>query len=164
MRDMGIDQLILFKDLTPAQREQIRHLFSPCAMPTGVNLFEQGDQADFLFILLDGEVVVNFKPEDGPELTVARIHPQEVIGWSAALGSGSYTSSAICTQDCQMLRVRSEDLRRLYERKPETGVVVLECLAAGIADRLRSAQPQVLALLEKGMSARIQPKPPEDGL
>jgi len=88
-------------------------------------------------------------------LTIARIKPEGVLGWSAALGSPEYTSSAVCEADCTLLRISGEDLRNLCDRYPETGSYVLERLAEVIAKRLRNTHTQVLALLEQGMQAGL---------
>lgn len=145
------DQLLLFQDLSPAQREILRPLFTPYARLAGELIFEQGDPAEYLYVLVHGEVTVRFKPEDGPALIVARVRPEGVAGWSAALGSTHYTSGAVCATDCIMLRVSGDDLRALCEQHPDTGALVLERLAIVIAERLRNTYDHVITLLEYGL-------------
>jgi CRP-like cAMP-binding protein len=98
---------------------------------------------------------VQFKPDDGPPITVANIGRNGVVGWSAALGSRTYTSGARCSEYTQLLRVRGYDLRKLCEQHPETGVLILDRLAAVIAERLRNTHAQVVALLELGLRNRV---------
>jgi hypothetical protein len=57
----------------------------------------------------------------------------------------------VCAVESQLLVVRSDDLRRFYEEHPQTAELLLERLAAMIADRLRHTHPQIMALLENGM-------------
>jgi CRP-like cAMP-binding protein len=152
----------LFKGLTPEQFAQVQPLFALLDCEAGDVLFEQGGQAEFLYLLVEGEVDILYKPEDGPELTIARVRPEGVVGWSAALGSPAYTSSAVCVSECQMLRARGEGLRSLYEHNPETGKLIIERLAALIAERLRNTHEQVLALLEQ--SVRIGTNGRNEGL
>jgi CRP-like cAMP-binding protein len=144
--------LFLFEGLTAKQCEILRPLFEPCDCYAGTVLFEQGDPAEHLYAVVTGEVVVNFKPDDAPMLTVARVQPGSIVGWSAALGSRCYTSSAECTQYTQLLRVRGADLRRLCIKHPETGVQILDRLAAVIAERLHSTHDMVLSLLQLGLN------------
>lgn len=151
MTDYLLDQLVLFQDLSPKQRALLDKLFQPSHESAGTLLFEQGAPAEHLYIVTDGEIHIRYKPDDGPSLTVARIGVEGVVGWSAALGSPLYTSSAICSTDCQLLRVRGEDLRRFYARHPETGRLVLERLAAVIAARIRNTHHHVVELLEQGL-------------
>ena len=92
-----MDQFNLFDGLTPDQRQLLRPMFVPCDGYSGTVLFEQGDPAEHLFWVVVGEVTINYKPDDGAAITVARVRPGGVVGWSAALGSRAYTSSAACT-------------------------------------------------------------------
>jgi len=145
------DSLFLLEGLSAAQRELLRPLFEPCDFYAGTVLFEQGDFAEYLYVVATGEVVVSFKPDDGPTITVAHVKPGSIVGWSAVLGSRRYTSGAECTEYSQLLRVRGEALRRLCIQQPSTGVQVLDRLAAVIAERLRSTHDMVLSLLQLGL-------------
>lgn len=140
----------LFQDLLPEQSSLIRPLFSPCFENAGSLLFEQGQFAERLYLIIEGEVIIRYKPDDGPELLVARIHDGGVAGWSAALGNPAYTSSAVCTTDCQMLCIRGQDLRNLCEQNPEIGSVLLEGLTNIVAERLRTSHSHITNLLEMG--------------
>lgn len=143
--------LSLSNAFSPLQQALLEPLFSVREDETGGLIFEQGDTADYLYILVEGEVQVRFKPDDGPAITVARIQPQGVVGWSAALGSPAYTSSAICTSRSRMLAISAEDLRWLCDEHPKTAALLLEQLADVIAQRLHGTHSQVVALLHQGL-------------
>jgi CRP-like cAMP-binding protein len=149
------DQLPLFNGLSAAQLRLLRPLFIPSEFYPGMVLFEQGDPADHLFLVVTGEVTIRYKPEDGPPIIVTRVHSGGVVGWSAALGNRVYTSGAVCSDCAQMLRLRGSDLRRLCEDDPETGILVLERLAWIIAERLHNTHEQVVALLKQGLHSGI---------
>jgi CRP-like cAMP-binding protein len=147
------DQLPLFDGINLGQRVLLRQIFTPVDSYANSMLFEQGEPAEYLYLVVEGEVIVNFKPDDGPAITVARVQPGGVVGWSAALGSRAYTSRAECLVYTQLLRVRGTDLRKLCEQNPETGLLILDRLATVIAERLSSTHKQVVALLELGLRA-----------
>jgi CRP-like cAMP-binding protein len=151
MPDDMFDQLPLFKDLSCEQQALLRPLFLPVDCYSGTRLFEQGDPAEYLYLVVVGEVVISYKPDDGPAILVARVRPGGIVGWSAALGSRSYTSGATCEGYTQMLRLRGGDLRDLCNEYPETGILVLERLATVIAERLRNTHEHVMALLLQGL-------------
>jgi CRP/FNR family cyclic AMP-dependent transcriptional regulator len=148
--------LFLFRNLSTTHLELINPLFIPCEFTADSVLFEQGDLADYLFAVVSGEVVVSFKPDDGPNIMVARVQPGSIVGWSAALGSRRYTSSAICTTYTQLLRVRGDDLRRLCLQHPDTGTIILDRLATVIAERLHSTHDLVLSLLQLGLTTTLE--------
>ncbi len=155
---MGTDNyhnLFLFHNLASKHFELLSPLFIPCEFTADSILFDQGDPAENLFAVVVGEVVVNFKPDDGPSITVARVQPGSIVGWSAALGSRRYTSSATCTTHTQLLRVRGDDLRRLCLQHPETGTIILDRLATVIAERLHSTHDLVFSLLQLGLNTTL---------
>ncbi|HSO26907.1 MAG TPA: Crp/Fnr family transcriptional regulator [Anaerolineales bacterium] len=154
-RDL-ITEVQIFKDLSPAYDELLAQLFIPYAAVEGETLFEQGEPSESFFVLMAGEVAIRYKPEDGPAITVTRVKPQGVIGWSAILGSPLYTSSAVCTSGCNTLRVRSSDLRALCAANPAVGALLLDRLAGLIAQRLHQTRTQVMKLLREGMNMRLQ--------
>jgi CRP/FNR family cyclic AMP-dependent transcriptional regulator len=148
--------LFLFRDLNPEHLNLLQPLFIPCEFTADSLLFEQGDPAENLFAVVSGEVVVNFKPDDGPVITVARVQTGSIVGWSAALGSRRYTSSAMCTSYTQLLRVRGSDLRQLCVQHPETGAIFLDRLATVMAERLHSTHDLVLSLLQLGLTTPVE--------
>jgi CRP/FNR family cyclic AMP-dependent transcriptional regulator len=155
MSDSICDKMSLFQGLNQEQRSQLDLLFFLCFAPSDIVLFEQGEPAEYLYVVLKGEVNIRYKPEDGPELSLTRVRPEGVVGWSAAIGSPNYTSSAVCTMDCELARVRSQDLRILCDQQPETGALVLERLAAVVAERLNNKHSYVVALLQQGLSQGV---------
>jgi CRP-like cAMP-binding protein len=156
MDAQAFPNLFLFQDLSPTQLKQLEPLFIPCEFTADTVLFEQGDPAENLFAVVSGEVVINFKPDDGPIIVVARVQPGSIVGWSAALGSRRYTSSAVCTTYTQLLRVRGDDLRRLCIHHPDTAMIFLDRLATVIAERLHSTHDMVLSLLQLGLTTTVE--------
>ncbi len=144
-------QLSIFSGLDGNQINQLSHFIEECQFPKGYVIFEQGQPADRLYILLSGEVVIRYKPYDGPPLLVAKIEPGGVFGWSAALRRDVYTSGAEAAQDSISCCIRGADLPVMRAQYPETGMIFLERLASGIAERLRSTHTQVLEILTQGI-------------
>jgi CRP/FNR family transcriptional regulator, cyclic AMP receptor protein len=153
------DQLTIFEGMDTSQRTLLQAYFVICDCTCDDVIFEQDAPADFLYIVIEGEVAVRFKPDDGPELIVSRIKDGGVFGWSAAFGSGIYTSGAVCTQPSQLLSVRGSDLKMLRENHPETGILILKRLAAIVAERMKNEGDhlQVVALLEHGLRNGVKP-------
>ncbi len=141
----------LFQGLSEAQLLEINPLLEYCHFPAGMVIFEQGAPATCLYLLVSGCVEVRYKPYDGPILTVAKISPGGVFGWSAALGRDVYTSAAVAGEPVEAQRLYGEKLHCLCDRHPETGVVLLERLASVIAERLSSTHEQILAILQNGL-------------
>jgi len=153
-----LDRFSLFHGLSEAQMHLLEPLLEYCAFPAGQVVFEQGAAADSLYVLLRGTVDVRYKPYDGPELTVARIQPGGVFGWSAALRRDAYTSAAVTCEAVEAYRVNGAKLRCLCEHNPETGMVLLERLASIIAERLSSTHDQIMAILQNSLDRCDNPE------
>jgi CRP/FNR family transcriptional regulator, cyclic AMP receptor protein len=143
--------LAIFNGLDSGQVDALSPVLEEVRFSAGQVIFQQGQPAEFLFILLRGQVQVRYKPYDGPALTVARILPGDVFGWSAALGRDIYTSGAQAAEDCSAYRIRTDNLHHLCDCDPEAGSILLERLAGVIAERLRNTHSTILDLLSQGM-------------
>jgi CRP-like cAMP-binding protein len=153
------NQFPIFKDLDAPQLFLIKEIFFPIDCNEGEVIFEQDSKAEFLYIVVEGEVEIIFKPDDGEPIPVAKIQRGGVFGWSAAFGSGTYTSGAVCIDCATLLKVKGEDLKTLRQTHPETGILILERLAEDITERLErsSTHGQVVALLENALHNGIKP-------
>jgi CRP-like cAMP-binding protein len=114
-------------------------------------IFTQGEEAQYLYLVVKGTVAIRFNPDDGETLTVARVREGEVFGWSSALGSHTYTSGAVCLENGELLRIEGNALKQLCEEYPETGILILDRLASVIAQRLQGTRDQVVAMLHHGL-------------
>lgn len=146
-------RLPIFAGLDGNQISQLSPFLFECVLEKDIIIFEQGQPAEHLYILLSGEVAVRYKPYDGPPLTVARIESGGVFGWSAALGRDVYTSGAVALQDSIAYRLHGGSLPVICACYPETGKIWLERLAGVIAERLRNTHTQVLEILSQGKGA-----------
>jgi CRP/FNR family transcriptional regulator, cyclic AMP receptor protein len=147
-------QFSIFSGLDSDQIDQLSPFVVENHYPQDAVIFEQGNPAKYLYILLDGEVIINYKPYDAPLLTVAHILPGGVFGWSAALGRGIYTSAALALQPSVACCIRGSSLALIREKYPEMGDLLLERLASVIAERLASTHTQVLGILSRGIGVK----------
>jgi len=143
--------LVFFHDLSPAQLALLETVMEQQHFSQGQIIFNQGQPAVNLFLLANGEVVIHYKPYDGPNLTVAHIQPGGVFGWSSALGRDCYTSTALASEDSDALRINGYNLKQFCASNPAVGQILLERLASVIAERLQSTYAEILSILMRGM-------------
>ena len=143
--------LAFFNGMQAADIQLLEPYFAPQTWVAGTVIFEQDDYAEFLYLVVSGEVTIHFKPHDGPIMTVTHVQPGGIFGWSAAMNNPAYTSGAVCSLDSEILRIRGFDLRAICEKHQELGKIILNRLAAVIAERKQSRQGQVSTILATGM-------------
>lgn len=145
-----------FQDLSAADLKIIAPLFSARTFSEGAIIFEQGERATCLYLLTQGEITLRYKPYDGEAITLNRVRPGGVLGWSAVLGNPVYSATTVCNTPVETLVICGDSLLRLMTEHPQTGRLVLDRLARAVSSRWRNAEMQVRALLKAGMSASPQ--------
>jgi len=129
----------------------LRPLFAPYSCHSGTIVIQQGEPADYLYLIINGTVEVSFKPYDGVPITVSHVGKDGLFGWSAVVGSQTYTSSVTAIQDLETFRIHGNELRRLCVDHPEAGRDILERLANVVSSRWKNADEQVKSILVNGM-------------
>ncbi len=143
--------LAFFKGLSAMDLEALAPYFTPSRYVAGTVIFEQGDKAESVYLVASGEVTIRYKPADAPPMIVTRVQPGGIFGWSAAMGNQAYTSAAVCSLDSEVLIIRGEELRRLCDKNPRIGSVLLERLSLVVAERRQNLQGDVSSILADGM-------------
>ncbi len=151
MENQQLTQFSLFNGLSNHDLDQLKELMELCCLPADMVLFEQGQQADYLYILLEGEVGIQYKPYDGPASIIARILPGNVFGWSAALKRRLYSSTALTTQASKVYRIKNRNLTNLCDHCPQTARLFLDRLAQLIFNQADASYVQLLPLLRTQM-------------
>jgi CRP-like cAMP-binding protein len=150
----ALDSVPLFKDVEDNILQILEPLFEFYSCPAEITIFEQGDPAHYMYILLDGSVEMLYKPYDGPPITITNLTQGSIIGWSAVIGNATYTSGAVCKDECQAIRMSSRDLHKLCAKHPEAGRIILDLLADSVSSRWHDAKSQIQVLLNETVSAK----------
>jgi CRP-like cAMP-binding protein len=143
-----ISSVPIFKGIEPRHLEILKLRFEFFSCPPGRIIFNQGDAADYLYIILHGILVIRYKPYDGPEMTLTQLQEGSACGWSAVIGKPSYTTTVISKGKLEALRIKGNELRNICKQYPETGEVVLDRLASSVSNRWKDANLQIRQILD----------------
>jgi len=146
-----VEHTWIFKKMNKQYADLLKPLFEPYSCRSGVTVVQQGDRADYLYFIINGKVDVSFKPYDGIPITVSHVGKDGLFGWSALVGSRTYTSSVTAIEDLETIRVQGSDLRKFCNEHPEAGKELLEQLANIASSRWKNAHEQVKSILLNGM-------------
>jgi CRP-like cAMP-binding protein len=151
-----VNRVAIFKELNADQIKLLEPLFEKFSCSPGTVIFQQGEKARFLYLLIDGKVDMSFKPYDGIPITISHVGKGGLFGWSAVVGSDTYTSSAVAIEAVEAFRVHGSDLRRFCREHPEAGREILERLADGVSLRWKDAHKQVQSILFQSMIEKLR--------
>ena len=148
---MILQEIDLFKGVDIQIMEEIVSICSEETYPVDTMLFRQGTEADALYILQEG--IVQLLVENGGTISFTLDEPGEVFGWSSMVESGHYTASGVCSEDVKALRIRRDDLYKIFQRHPDVGLIVLKRLAGVITSRLTGAYQDLLSSIRQDAAA-----------
>jgi signal transduction histidine kinase len=125
----------LFGGLEDAQLSRLVELGQIMDLAAGELLIVEGDEADALYVVLDGELEVT-KRSGTSDIPLARVGPGALQGEIAALEGGRRLASVRAVTAAEVLRIPVEAVRALLSAGPDVALAVIRT-AVG---RLRSLE------------------------
>ncbi len=147
--NVPLSEFALFRNLPEELLDKIAALGEEVTFSQGDFIFREGEKADKLHFLLDGQVVLKVNLTSRPEsITVSAVGQNyEGFGWSGIVPPYHYTASAICETDCKVLTIPGDGFMKLLEGNPVAGFTVMQRLTELVASRLRNSRQALLKTL-----------------
>lgn len=144
----ALPEIPLFVDLNTKQAALLRTMFEDFNCLPGAVVFEQGDPAIYLYLILTGKVILTYKPYDGPRITLTRLKDGDVFGWSALMGGNKYSCSVVSETELSSIRVEHNNLLKLLKDQPDTGEILINRLALNVSPRWKNALEQIKPFID----------------
>lgn len=125
------------------QLEQLarEHRYSP-----GTPLFMEGTQHNDFHVIATGHARLDMQVPRRGRVPILTAGPGDILAWSALLGDGVMTSSAVAMGPVQTVAFSGEALRQLCESQHEIGYHVMRQLSRSLSRRLVATRLQLLDL------------------
>jgi CRP/FNR family transcriptional regulator, cyclic AMP receptor protein len=141
----------LFADQDAEMLMQIAILAEEKIVEAGHQLWEEGDVAKSLFLVLEGSVVLAINLGDRDTKKVEELEPLgkgELVGWSSIVKPHIYKMSARTGEKTRLLAFNGEKLCNLFDDHPSFGYYFMQKLAEIIAERYISKCVQLISLVK----------------
>lgn len=140
-----LSKTTVFKGINEYWRNRVSLLAHEETYEAGTTIFSDGDEAENIYILLEGMVNIESTLEQGlGTVTVYRVKEGEIFGWSALIEPYSYTASAKCLQKSRVITIKGRDLLRLFEENNRLGLLVTKEIASVVSSRLRQTKDKIV--------------------
>lgn len=110
-----IHRLTLFKNMGAENFTAIMQAAYLQNFPTQVQLANEGEDADFLFFVIEGCVEL-FASANGREATMAMVGPTDSFILAAVIKDAPYLMSARTTEKSRILMIPAQNIREAFER------------------------------------------------
>jgi CRP-like cAMP-binding protein len=135
-----------FSFLTPAEQREMAMITDEVAVAEGEVLFHTGDEAEALYVLVDGSMELQYvvidehEPELRKQFLVGTINPGDVLGISAVIAPHKLTATAIADVDSTVLRIDAGKLRALEAGDLQLAVGLYRQVAQVAMERLHTTR------------------------
>lgn len=144
-------KLALFRDLTATQLQELSPLLHPKTFAAGASLMTAEQAGEVVYFVLSGTVKVCTEHEDGSEVILSILGPNEVVGEMSALDQPMRSASVITLESTKVLWID----RAMFHRCLLTMPRLAYNLACVLSARLRMADEQIRSLARLEVENRV---------
>lgn len=136
-----------FAYLDPDQLREVAMISELVEYGSGQTIFEAGEPAEYLYLLMDGCVDLHYVVAPGNEnhgrrrdFMVGTINPGEILGISAVIEPYMLTSAAVAVLPCKLVRVTAVELRELCARDVALSCSLQRAVSKATMERLHATR------------------------
>jgi CRP/FNR family transcriptional regulator, cyclic AMP receptor protein len=140
------EMLRRFNCFSPIREESLKALAEIAreeSVAAGRQVFGEGDPADTLSLIVDGEVDIRYMLGSNEARVVDTLIAGDLLGWSALVAPHRMTGIATTCKPTRLLRIQAKPLRELCEHDPLLGYRLSTQVIRLLADRLEGTRAQL---------------------
>ncbi|MBW2245565.1 MAG: Crp/Fnr family transcriptional regulator [Deltaproteobacteria bacterium] len=140
-RNSELENAEFFRALGPERRSSVSHMVLEKTLRRGRILFLEGNPADYLWVVKQGEVRLYKASPNGRLMTLEILRPGEMFGAVSALDQDCYTASAEVVNDGIAWIIPRRVMLKLVAEVPTAAIEILVVASRRLHDaheRLRS--------------------------
>ena len=138
----------VFRFLRPEQVEAISDNAEEICLKAGQSVYRQGDSADHIFAVVEGQVALRLPREDGVSLLIEEITEGALFGSCVCFELDTYSLSAQCTEDSKLLSISSATLKNLMDQDLTMGYAVQTLISRTYFQRYVETMKKLQAIVQ----------------
>lgn len=146
-----LGNLPFFTDIPEVELIKISAYFSECGYSHSEAIYNEGTQAERLYVLADGKIKLLKFGSNNREVLLSILKPGEFFGNFTYISGDAYQESAIALTQACALSISNQDFRTIVDRTPQLAIRSMQIMAA----RLNAATQQVLQLGSMTVEQRL---------
>lgn len=143
-----IEVIQLFEDFEPEELDGLARYMNCYRAPLGTEIIHEGDEGDFMLLLLDGSVEIVKKDVRGLPQIIGSAGAGKTLGEMSLIDGEPRFASCIALEAVEIAVLDRESLSRIIAEEPRIGVKLMTELLMLLNQRLRSVSAQLMECLE----------------
>jgi CRP/FNR family cyclic AMP-dependent transcriptional regulator len=142
-------KLVTLFELSEDSIRKLAELATVIDYPEGTILFCEGEYRDQIYIIVDGSMKLEMTTTQCGRQTILTVGSGDLLAWSAILGDGTMTSTAIAVEPSRVIVIVASDLKNCFRRDTKFGYEMMQVVAKALSIRLLATRLQLLDLYHK---------------
>jgi CRP/FNR family cyclic AMP-dependent transcriptional regulator len=154
---MPTPQTDLLTGLAEDQANRVMALGTPLTLPSGGVLFQLGQQADKVYLVVKGTIALTLPMQvrgGTQNVLVEERLSGETVGWSGLIPPHRFTLNAAAAAPSEVLALPRAALASLFSSDPALGQIVTRNVASVIGHRLQVFQTMWLREMQRVIELR----------
>lgn len=126
--------------------KQVAMLSEEKTARAGDVLFREGEDATHVFMVVEGEVEIQYVLADGSHQTVDTLVGGDLMVWSALIEPHRTHSMGVARTNVKLVSIDAPKFRQLLQSDTALGYTVMKSVATAVAHRLHGARLQIAAV------------------
>ncbi|MDT8406663.1 MAG: cyclic nucleotide-binding domain-containing protein [Methylococcales bacterium] len=139
-----LDQTAWAKDFSWPQLQAMGRYFKPYGIAAGDCLFNEGDPAGTMGILVKGEIAIYKQGQ-----VIAKLGPGRTYGEMSLLDNAPRSAQAVACQDSQLLIIDKTTFRKMAQDNTKLAFMVLWKIAFFLSQNLRNTSGLLMDVLDE---------------
>ena len=110
--------------LRPDQVKYLSEVSKVAKFKAGDTVYPRGAKANFFYIVLKGQVALRLPGKGGVSIPIDEFAAGSMFGGCVSFEMDSYTLTAQCTEDSEILKIEASVLKGLLDEDPRMGYLI----------------------------------------
>lgn len=144
-----LKRTVLFQNLHDIQLNTVLSYASVESFLEGKTIFQQGEEALHLYVLIEGAVDLTVKAQEKVDFMTSKIEKEgAVFGTPSLMEPFRYNVTATCLKPTKVLMIQVNPLKQKMKEDPKMGMEIMEKLASVYFNRLNELRSGVSKLFK----------------
>jgi CRP-like cAMP-binding protein len=114
-------------------------------------IFSEGDPPDWLYIVAKGRVKITKLSQEGKEIILEIINPNDFFGGVAVIRNFNYPANAVAMEDTELLKISRQDLMKILDKYPP----IMQAVFGSLGGRLKESHESLRSIALEKVTSRV---------
>ena len=149
--EVQLKNIPLFSGLSDDEMDSVTSIANKRSYPKNTIIINEGDETDSLYLILSGKVKIVLSDEDGKEITISILEPNNYFGELSLIDEEPRSARVVTMEKCQFSIIHKSDFNHVLDNHP----ALVRNLLKDLTKRLRMANKNIESLALMDVYGRV---------